>query len=111
MFLQLFPKSASVKIFDALADQYRMVPTRLVRTPGWGDHKEAIGYLRSWMDETTELEFEGHMFMAPRDYDGYLRMLFGEGYMTPPPIEARVPKHTVTALDFGNVLCDEEVAK
>ena len=111
MFLQLFPKSTSVKIFDALADQYRTVPTRLVRTPGWGDHKEAIGYLRSWMDETTELEFEGHMLMAPRDYDGYLRMLFGEGYMTPPPIEARAPKHTVTALDFGNVLCDEEVAK
>lgn len=34
--------------------------------------------------EGIELEFEGRMFYAPRQYDYYLRSLFGD-YMTPPP--------------------------
>lgn len=38
--------------------------------------------------ETCELEFEGKLFFAPKQYDLYLSSLFGD-YMTPPPIGQR----------------------
>ncbi len=38
--------------------------------------------------ETCELEFEGKIFYAPKNYDLYLTSLFGD-YMTPPPINQR----------------------
>lgn len=38
--------------------------------------------------ETTELEFEGKMFLAPRDWDQYLSAIFGQ-YMELPPVGQR----------------------
>lgn len=45
--------------------------------------------------ETTELEFEGSKFLAPRDWDQYLSSIFGQ-YMELPPIDQRQP-HFCTA--------------
>ncbi len=43
-----------------------------------------------------ELEFEGNLFLAPRQYDVLLTQWFGD-YMTPPPIEKRETHHTFEA--------------
>lgn len=85
-----------------LDHQYIDKKTRLVRTPGWHYKQEDDGYLRRWMDERCELEFEGHLFYAPKDYDGYLRQLYGDDYMTPPPKEKQIPPVMASSLDLGD---------
>lgn len=101
--LNLIPHKIAKKEFDCLAYQYNGNRTYLVRTPGWGYKQEAKGYLRSWMDDYCELEFEGHLFYAPKDYDGYLSYLFDKNYMRLPPMKQRIPKHTSIEIDFGNL--------
>ena len=36
-------------------------------------------------DSTEELDFEGYKFKVPVGYDEWLRVLYGDDYMTPPP--------------------------
>lgn len=45
-------------------------------------------YERKFFVETTELEFEGKLYFAPKDYDGQLTLYYGD-YMTPPPEDKR----------------------
>lgn len=47
---------------------------------------------REVFEHYVDVEFEGHMLKAPRDYDLYLRTLFGD-YMTLPPESERAPHH------------------
>lgn len=100
--LQHIPISVIRKGFDRLAYQYNDQKTYYVRTPGWYYSQEDDGYLRRWMDDTCELEFEGHMFLAPKDYDGYLTQLYGRDYMTPPPKEKQIPQTYASYMDLGN---------
>ena len=42
-----------------------------------------------------EMPFEQGLFPLPHNTDAFLKIEIGEGYMTPPPIEKQIPKHTV----------------
>ena len=43
-------------------------------------------------DSLIKVEFEGYCFNASSQYDRYLSLRYGD-YMTPPPIEERIPYH------------------
>ena len=43
-----------------------------------------------------ELTFENHRFFAPHNTDAYLKRLYGDTYMTPPPEKERVQRHSTT---------------
>lgn len=44
--------------------------------------------------DLSEVEFEGHRFLAPKDTHAVLTRNFGD-YMKLPPLEKQVPKHTI----------------
>lgn len=106
--LKLLPAKIAFDEFERLADQYRNQDTRLIRTLGWGAPEENRGFLRAWMDQFCEIEFENLIVKAPVDYDGFLRFMFGDDYMELPPKEKRVPKHTATYIAFDKEIVEGE---
>jgi lipopolysaccharide cholinephosphotransferase len=51
---------------------------------------------KSYMDTFVGVEFEGHIFKAIKDYDAFLRGIYGN-YMNLPPVNERTPRHPYTA--------------
>ena len=50
----------------------------------------------SYMNEFVDVEFEGHSFKALKEYDGFLKGIYGD-YMKLPPLNERTPRHTYKA--------------
>lgn len=48
----------------------------------------------------VDYDFEGHKFYGVKDYDAYLRRIYGD-YMTPPPPEKQVVKHNIVFCDLN----------
>ena len=59
--------------------------------------------------QVVEMEFEGHMFPCPANYDVYLTQLYGPNYMKYPPVEQRVSKHAM--VPFKSKVCAGDVTK
>ncbi len=53
-----------------------------------------------------EVEFEGHMFMAPNNVEEILKELYGNGYMEYPAPFKRMIRHTYFHLDTGDFEID-----
>lgn len=85
---------------------YRLVkisnrrPTKLVRNLTFPIPNGKDGYLRKWYKESTELEFEGHLFMVNKCYKAWLKQEFGDYMKLPPPEKRKV--HPVVEVDLGD---------
>lgn len=53
-------------------------------------------------DNPVEVEFEGHRFFAPKNYDAALSYCFGRDYMMYPPLRKRIPQH-YAVIDAGDL--------
>lgn len=53
----------------------------------------------SMMGTPVEYSFEGHSFYGPKDYDSFLKIMYGDDYMLPPPAHIRV-SHLFEYVDF-----------
>lgn len=100
--LSIFSMDYARKEFDRLAYRYEGKNTKYVRTPGWHWKQESHGYLRRWMNEYKEIPFEDMIAYVPEDADGYLRYMYGDDYMTPPPDDKCRPHHVATIIEFGD---------
>lgn len=67
-------------------------------------------FKREWFEDVIELPFADTTVVVPRDYDGYLRCLYGD-YMTPPPVEQRVTAHHHYYLNFDERKTLAEIKK
>lgn len=94
VFLIFFPKSYFINQIVKNAKKYNKYDTKYV-----GNFNDALNYLLCEREIVTNLitvEFEGKNFNAPKEYDIYLKQLYGE-YMTLPPIEKRKTHHKFKA--------------
>ena len=57
------------------------------------------GHPKNWLTDLIEIEFEGHLFYAPKDYDTYLRSRYGD-YMQLPPEDKRIGKAPAERWEF-----------
>lgn len=54
-----------------------------------------------WIRDATNVAFESGTYPCPHPIDEYLRHLYGENFMQPPPLNRRAPKHPLERLEFS----------
>lgn len=57
---------------------------------------------RKFFEDTCEVEFEGHRFPAPREYDEFLKASYGDDYMKMPLPLARVNNHLPNIISIND---------
>lgn len=99
--VSLIPKSVAYKKARKLTKQYTEQNCSRMGCIGWHESFDVIGFEKRYFTELTELEFEGYMFLAPKDWDGFLRATYGDDYMTPPPPDKRGARSLLSDYDLG----------
>ena len=89
LLLQIFPKRFFVKKNINIHKKYINVDTGYIAPSGHLCKKELA-------ENLMEMNFEGYKFMVPKEYDLWLKLIFGD-YMKLPPIEKRVSHHCFEA--------------
>ncbi len=60
------------------------------------------GVKKEWLREFREYDFEGKKLMGPKNYDDYLRYMYGD-YMKLPPENKRQQHSPFSEIDFGDL--------
>lgn len=90
------PMKLIIKSYQRFIDAGQRKKTRLVRILTFPTPKKVYGYERKWYTQLSKYCFEDMMLPGAKDYDGYLRMKYGN-YMELPPAEKR-KTHPVSKL-------------
>ncbi len=83
--VRLIPKQVAFGIAKLLSIVFDEKRCERVGCIGYHGKAETNGFLKSWFTDIKTLPFEGEQYFVPADWDGYLRYVYGESYMTPPP--------------------------
>lgn len=86
--MRLIPSSVTVKSYQRFIDSGQKRKTQLVRILTFPTPKGIYGYERKWYTDIKEYQFNDMILPGAQDYDGYLRVKYGN-YMELPPIEKR----------------------
>lgn len=76
-------KKALLKKAESIHSQYQYACANFVGSKGSLYENEKDRFPKEWLAESTDVEFEGKLFKAPKEYDKILTKLYGD-YMTPP---------------------------
>lgn len=86
--LRHIPLRMVVKLYEILAFASRKHKTELVRILTFPTPKGVYGYKREWYTKLKEYDFEDMKLFGAKDYDGYLKIKYGD-YMKLPPMKKR----------------------
>ncbi len=96
--MNCIPMKAVIKSYQRFIDAQQGRKTQLVRILTFPTPKGVYGYKRSWYTRLSSYPFEDMMLPGAKDYDGYLRVKYGD-YMKMPPMEKR-KVHPVSKLEL-----------
>lgn len=100
-FMSIFySKAILVNKYEFLAKKYNDVDTELLFPQGTTKYGKWV-IPKKCFDGYIEIEFEDDIFMAPIDYDTYLKHTYGD-YMKLPPKNKRENRHSIVELSFGD---------
>ncbi len=89
--LSRIPRDFWFRLLDILARITNRKQTRLVRHVTYPFPKQCcFGMPRKFFDTYMDKDFEGHSFKIFKHYDKYLKMLYGDYMVMPPPEERQV---------------------
>lgn len=86
--MRLIPMEVIIKSYQQFIDAGQKKRTKLVRILTFPTPKGIYGYERRWYTQLTKYQFDEMILPGARDYDGYLKVKYGN-YMELPPIEKR----------------------
>lgn len=89
----LFDEMKLCRKIDEMAKMFAETDSNTLATVFVGNTYKQT-WPKSIFDSAVEVDFEGHKFFAPRDYDRFLTIQYGD-YMKLPPVEERVCHHGV----------------
>ncbi len=67
---------------------------------GMGRNLKRGPFPKAWLDEVAYVDFEGYQFPVPKEYDKYLKWLYGD-YMQMLPVSERRTSHSIVVTDLG----------
>lgn len=86
--MRLIPMKLVIKRYQRLIDDSQKKKTQLVRILTFPTPKGVFGYERRWYTQLGMYQFDDMMLPGAKDFDGYLKVKYGN-YMELPPIEKR----------------------
>ena len=86
--LSTIPEKIVKRAFEEFILKGRKKKTDLVRILTFPTPKHVYGYKREWYTKLEKYDFAGLKLPGAKDYDGYLKIKYGD-YMTLPPEEKR----------------------
>jgi lipopolysaccharide cholinephosphotransferase len=96
--LNLLPEKALKSNYAYYVKFRNRKKTRMVKCLTFPACNRVYGYKRNWYEDTIDIQFENVTLKASRDFDEYLRFLYGD-YLKLPPVEKR-KIHPVSKLTF-----------
>lgn len=87
-FMSLIPMKIIIRSYQRFIDSGRKKNTKLVRILTFPTPKGVFGYKREWYTRLRLYSFGEMQLPGAEDYDGYLRVKYGD-YMKMPPVEKR----------------------
>ncbi len=86
--MRRIPMKLIIRSYQQFIDAGQRRKTRLVRILTFPTPKGVYGYERRWYTQLSKYSFGNMTLPGAKDYDGYLRVKYGD-YMKMPPIEKR----------------------
>lgn len=96
----LIPQKTIRKWLIKEETRYNTDPSAMLTTFLSGAYRCRDAFNKSFLNEIIEHEFEGEYLPIPARYDEILTKIYGD-YMTLPPEEKRVFRHSAERIDFG----------
>lgn len=89
----IIPHSLKLKLYNYTSEKMFVGDKKCIHRSN--DAFLGVSYIfdNLYMNEYSEIEFEGHYFMVNKRYKEFLERNYGLNYLTPPPKGERIPEH------------------